>query len=189
MRRFTVSEKELLEVRNRIFLESGIPELEKNGFFKSPFKTSWYGEYNRAIQGFSYELCRLTEQGNLEIVKVHIIKGDNYIQIFLNIFNLQPKVKYLSDLTDIEGTKYYLPPNSITKMRLRSDEYKGPPIFYMLFQPEYKIGKYCNKRGFDKKVSKLRELIKKDMNNIDSFIKRWFEMHTPLSTDLEGNIK
>ncbi len=189
MRRFKVSEKELLEVRNRIFLESGITELEKNGFVKSPFKTSWYGEYNRAIQGYLYELCRLTVQSHLEIITVQIVKGDKYIKIFLNIFKPYPEMKSLSELSDTKGINYDLPPNSISKMRLRNDEYKGPPLFYMLFRPEYKIGKYCNKRGFDKEVSKLRELVKKDMNNIDSFIKRWFEMHTPLSTDWDGSIK
>ena len=73
-------------------------------------------------------------------------------------------------------------------MRFRSDDYKGPPIFYMLFCPEYKLGSYVTKSGFERQVKKLGSLIEKDMRNIDSFVKRWHELHTPLVTTWEGEI-
>lgn len=123
-----ISDKELLEVRNKIFFESGIPALENNEFVKSPFKTSWYGQYDRNISGYSYELCRLTKQKHLEIITAYIVKGDKWIKIFLNIFKPQPELKSLFELEKRNGIKYDLPPNSITKMRLRSDDYKGPPF-------------------------------------------------------------
>lgn len=72
-------------------------------------------------------------------------------------------------------------------MRLRSDDYKGPPLFYILFFPEHKLGKFNNKTSFSKEVLKLSRLIRKDMENIDSFIKRWHEIHTPNIIDWEGN--
>jgi len=41
---FKISDKELLDARNTIFKNYDIPELEKNGYVKSPFKTSWFGQ-------------------------------------------------------------------------------------------------------------------------------------------------
>ena len=35
-------------------------------------------------------------------------------------------------------------------MRLRIDDYKGPPIFYMLFGKEHKLGSYNSKSGLDR---------------------------------------
>ena len=39
---FKLSDKELMITRNTIFKNYGIAELEKNGYVKSPFKTSWF---------------------------------------------------------------------------------------------------------------------------------------------------
>ena len=73
-------------------------------------------------------------------------------------------------------------------MLLRSDDYKGPPIFYMIFLPEHKIGNYYTKAGYETKLKKLKILIQSDMKNINKFIKRWYELHKPNITDYEGNI-
>lgn len=77
-----VSDKELLKVRNELFVEHGIPALEKNGFVKSPFSTAWFGKNN--LGDYTYQLCRISDSGSLEIVKTHISKGDNWVKIFLN---------------------------------------------------------------------------------------------------------
>ena len=63
----------------------------------------------------------------------------------------------------------------------------GPPIIYMLFLPEHKIGRYFTKSGYERRVKKLQKLIKADMQNIDKFILRWHELHKPNKTDLYGN--
>lgn len=73
-------------------------------------------------------------------------------------------------------------------MRLRSDDYKGPPIFYMIFLPEHKIGSYYTKSGYEAELVKLKKLIKSDMENIDDFVMRWHELHKPNLTDWEENI-
>ena len=186
---YEVSDKELLSVRHKIFKESGVPALEKNGFSKSPFRETWFGEYDRNISGYSYELCRITNLRYLEIITAYIVKGDKFIQISMNIFELYPKVNSISNLDGYDGTNFHLPPNSISKMRLRSDDYKGPPLFYMLFLPEHKIGKYRTKWGYEKEVTKLKELILEDMANINLFVNRWHELHKPIITDWEGNRK
>jgi ubiquinone biosynthesis protein Coq4 len=59
----------------------------------------------------------------------------------------------------------------------------------MMFLPEHKLGKFYTKQGFDSEVAKLKELIKKDMEEIDYFVKRWHELHKPIITDWEGNRK
>jgi len=186
--KFKISDKELLTTRNTIFKDYGIPELEKNGFVRSPFKTSWYGEYDSNIRGYSYELCKLTDQNHLLDITVDIMRESKYIKIDLNIFELHEKINSISDLKECDGIHFHLPPNDSTRMQLRSDDYKGPPLFYMLFLPEYKVGKYTTQSSFEKQLNKLRDLVKKDMANIDSFVKRWHELHKPNITDKEGNI-
>ena len=181
---FKLSDKELVEVRNRIFLERGIPRLKQNGFAKSPFSTSWFGRNN--LGDYTYELCRLSEGSVLEFITTEIIKGDRWIQIFLNIFKLLPPLSSLDQLIGLEGTHYDLPPNSKTKMRLRCDDYKGPPIFHMLFLPKHKIKCFHSRSGFEKRVKELGDLIEKDMTNIDRFVKRWHELHEPSIVEWEG---
>ncbi|MFH6991108.1 hypothetical protein [Flavobacterium sp. FlaQc-48] len=185
---FKISEKKLLDARNTIFKDYGIPELEKNGYVKSPFKTSWFGQYDSNIRGYSYELCKLTDQNHLHIITADMVKGDKWIKIYLNIFELNEKLHSLDDLKDCDGINFHLPPNDSTSMQLRRDDYKGPPLFHILFLPWHKLGNIKSQSSFEKEVRKLSDLIKKDMSNIDSFEKRWHELHKPYITDREGNV-
>lgn len=178
-----VSDKDLLVVRNNLFTEVGIPALKENGFGKSPFSGSWFGKNN--LGDFTYEMCRISKKSHLEIVQVHISKGDTWIKIYLNIFELNPVVNNCDQLTNIDGIKFSLPPNNLTKMRLRIDDYHGIPLFRT---NEHKIGSYHTKKGYENRVLKLKELIKDDLMNIDSFVSRWYELHTVNKTDREGNM-
>ena len=90
----------------------------------------------------------------------------------------------MSEFSKYEGIKLGLPPNSLTKMRLRIDDYEGVPLFRT---KEHKLGKYYSKGGFDKEVSKLRDLVHEDLTNIDGFVKKWHEQHEPNVVDWEGN--
>lgn len=184
---FNVSEKQLLADRNNLIKEVGVPSLLKNGFMKSPFSGIWFGEYDNNVKGYSYELCRLTNN-LLGIIDFSVLKGEPWIKIHLNIFELEVSPNQVNDLNGKDGINFHLPPNSLTKMRLRSDDYKGPPLFYMLFLPEYKIGSYYCKSGYNAEIKKLKRLIKADMENIDDFVKRWHELYKPNLTDWEGNI-
>jgi hypothetical protein len=184
---YKISDKELLFIRNKIIQEVGIPALLKNDFSKSPFSTSWFGEYDRNIMGYSYEFCRLSERKYLEVLNITIVAGDQRIAICLNIFEIFPNIVSIAQLSGSEGINFKLSSNNLNNMYLRDDDYKEPPIFYMLFLPEHKIGNYYSKIGFEKEVIKLRELIKKDMTIINSFVKRWHELHKPIKTDWEGN--
>jgi len=185
---YKISDKKLLKDRNNLFKEVGLPLLESNGFEKRPFKTSWFGEYYSGIKGYIYTYGRISENSYFEYINIYITKGDEYIKVFLNIFNLSPKLSSINELNECEGINFGIPPNTITKMRLRSDDYKGPPLFYMLFLPEHKVGSYYTKKGYEAEINKLKKLIKSDMENIDSFVKKWHELHKPNITDWEGNI-
>ena len=182
---YNISDNDLLEVRNEIFLDKGIPTLKNKGFGKSPFSTAWFGKNN--LGDFTYEMCRISEYSVLQSVITHISKGDTWVKIFLNIFKLSPELKSLEQLQGIDGLQYHLPPNSLTKMRLRYDDYKGPPLFYLLFLPEHKLKTFNSQRGLEKRAEELGVLIEQDMMNIDSFISRWHELHKPNLTDWEGN--
>ena len=183
---YKVSEKDMLLVRNNIITDVGIPALKDNGYCKFPFSGSWFGKNN--LGDFTYELCRVSKSSQLEIIVVHISSGDKYIKVYLNIFELIPTLNSCSQLINKSGTKFGLPPNNITEMRLRSDDYKGPPIFYMLFLPEHKVGRYNSKNKFEREIKKLRNIIKTDMTNIDKFVNRWHELYKMNITDWEGNL-
>ncbi|SFE01496.1 hypothetical protein [Flavobacterium phragmitis] len=90
-------------------------------------------------------------------------------------------------LKDLDGLGFSDLSYRSTRMRLRNDDYKGPPIFYMLFLPEHKLGKFYTKNGYKKEVEKFKKLIQSDMQNIEGFIKRWHELYIPFKTDWEGN--
>ena len=169
--------KENLDLRNKLFLEKGIVALKEQGFEKSPFKTDWYGRTNH--NDFSYTMYRLEKENELQKIETHILRNENWIQIRLNIFKIRPKINSLEELKESDGLKFHLPPNRLTEMRLRSDTYDCMPLFYMLFLPEHKIGRYFTKNGFNKRLKKLSELVLKDMRNIDFYIAKWKEKHKP----------
>jgi hypothetical protein len=184
---YKVSDKEILNVRNEIFKEVGVPSLIENGFVLSPFKTAWHGQYDRSGKGYYYIFSRLSAEHNLEQISVSIFQGEKWIQIHLNVFELSPSINSLSLLKDLDGLEFGTPDKISTRMRLRSDDYKGPPLFYMLFLPEHKLGKFYTKKGFEKEVEKLKRLIQSDMQNINGFVERWHELHSPIKTDWDGN--
>lgn len=166
---YTASPKEMTDIRKKIFLEVGLPALEKQGFVRSPFLKEWFGWYPN--MGYFYELCRLTEGSMLERVSVRIIRGDRWIQVCLNIFKLEPAVTSLEQLTDVDGLKFDLPPNSISKMRLRWN---------------HKIKSYHTKRGLARRAERLEKIIASDLGDIDYFVKRWHEKHRVATTTWEG---
>jgi len=44
---YKVTEKKLLQLRNKIVVDAAIPALKKQGFSKSPFTTPWNGRTNK----------------------------------------------------------------------------------------------------------------------------------------------
>jgi hypothetical protein len=180
---YKASKKQLLEARNKIYLTVGIPALKNKGFEELPFRTPWFGKNN--LGDYTYELCRLNERNELEMITAHITKGDSWIKIYLNIFKLVPELKKLDQLKGLPLIQFYLPPNKLTEMRLRIDDFEGMPLFRKV---EYKIKSYYTESGFQERVDELSKLIESDLNNIDYFIKRWHELHTPMVTDWEGKM-
>lgn len=171
-----------LKKKNQLFKEKGLSSLMKKGFTKSPFSTSPFGKTDS--NHYVYELGRLSKNKNLELIQVYISSKDDWIKVYLNIFRLSPSVESLDNLNNLSNIRFHLPPNSNTKMHLREDDFKGIPLFNFV---HHKIGSYHSEKGFEKRIIELGNLIKKDMSNIDSFVKRWHQMHTPLETDWEGH--
>jgi hypothetical protein len=183
---YKVTDKKLLDIRNKIFIDNGIPALEKNGFKKSPFSTANYGKNN--LGDYTYELCRVSGGSHLETIVTDISKGDKWIKITLNVFNLNPEIKSIEELQGVDGLQYHLPPNSKTKMRLRMDDIKGIPLFnYHFMFGGHKLKSFNSERALNKEIEGLSNRIKKDLTDIDSFVKRWHELHQPNATDWSGN--
>ncbi|MFV0291570.1 MAG: hypothetical protein ACK5IJ_11850 [Mangrovibacterium sp.] len=182
---YKLSNKELLAIRNKIFVDNGIPILKQKGFVQSPFSTARFGT---ARFGVFYELCRLKQNSQLEMLLVKIVEDDRWIQIYLNIFKLHPKVVTIEQLHGIDGVKYHLRPNDFTKLRLKSDEIKGMPLFnYDFWLRNHKLKCFFTKKGFDSRVKQLGAIIKEDMSRIDYFIDRWSEIcQHPFTTSWDG---
>jgi hypothetical protein len=125
----------------------------------------------------------------LESLDITINKGEYWIQIHLNIFEFNKILQSIHNLNEIDSLPFLMTINNNEKyMRLRCDDYKGPPIFYMMFLPKYKISRYYTEKGYKNELQKLKSLIKKDTENIDMFVKRWHEIYKPNLVDWEGNI-
>lgn len=182
---YTASAKELLQIRNKIFLDFGLPALQKQGFQKSPFSTAWFGKDD--LQGYSYELCRIDSGVYLQIISVLILRHSKRIKISLNIFRIEPSLDSLTQLKGLDGLKFHLMPNNKSEMELRMDDLKVPPILnYHFWFGQHKLGSYYTKSGLEKRAKELGKIIETDLNNIDNFVKRWHEIHKPLSTSWEG---
>lgn len=104
------SDKQSLKDRNDLFKEVGVLNLEKKGFERAPFKTSQNGEFDKSIKGYCYQLGRIRESKFLETIYVYILKGEPWIQIYLNVFELTPTISSVSLLKDTEGLSFGSPP-------------------------------------------------------------------------------
>lgn len=183
---YTASAKELLQIRNKVFLDFGLPELQKKDFQQSPFSSAWFGRNN--LGDYTYDLCRLTSSSMLEIIVVHISTGDRWIKVFLNVFVLQPSLDSIVQLKRTDGIKFRLPPNSISEMQLRVDDITGPPILnYYFWFGNHKLGSYHTRTGLKERAEKLGKIIGRDMSNIDRFVKRWHEIHKAMVTGWDGS--
>lgn len=180
---YKLSAKSLLAMRNSILLNA-IPSLEEQGFEKSPFTSSWYGRNN--LGDFTYHLARLSNSC-LELITIHICRGDRWIQVYLNIFELNPVPKTLSELKRVKGIVFHLPPDNLTKMRLDL-ELPRRSFFGRVFRKKaYRLKSFYTQAGLVKQQHKLENLLKHDFKNIDLKIELWHKVHKPIKTDWEGN--
>lgn len=177
------SAKKLLEARNTLFLKTGGVALAQQGFQHTPYSSAWFGRNN--LGDYMYDWCRVTTASQLEVVSVYISRGDRWIKIFLNVFALHPPVHSIEQLRGLDGMAFHLPPASMTRMRLRDDDRRGVPLFY-LFSKEHKVGAYWTQQGFEQRLEELRNLLAEDLNHVDRYIKRWHELHKPLMVDWDG---
>ncbi len=180
-----VTQHEIVKAKNNIFVKKGIPTLLSNGFEKSPYKTSWYGKEG---SHFFYSHCKLLGNSKIVHLETHIMKGDAWIQNYLNIFELLSPINNLKQLENSEGIKFGIPPLVNRRMRLKLDGYKIIPLFVDLFIKQHKIGGYYTRLGFEKRIEELGNLIEEDFNNIDKFIDLWFKNNKPLVTTWDGEI-
>ncbi|MCP9768760.1 hypothetical protein EGI22_12610 [Lacihabitans sp. LS3-19] len=183
---YSATDKELLELRNKVFLAKGIQALIRNNFEKSLFRLTTFGRNN--LNDFQYEFCRIDKNKFLLFVNIDICRGDKYVQIYLNIFELHPNPLSLDNLLGLNGLEFRMYPNSNSRMRLRVDDSRGIPVLNLDLFKQHKIRTYFTKTGLIRELERLGNLLEDDLLSIDSFIKRWHEMHNPTMTDWEGNI-
>lgn len=179
---YRVSQKERLSIKNRIFLNA-LPILEEQGFEKSPFPTDWFGRYDSRL--FVYSLARLSDS-YLELITTDIFKGDRWIQVHLNIFELSPTPKTLSELNKIDGIPFHLPPDNRTNMRLDVDLFSRNFFKSIFGIHEYRLKSFFTHSGLLRRQRKLENLLKRDFKNIDRIIEMWHKIHKPMKTDWEG---
>lgn len=179
-----VKPKELLDLRNKIVLNTAIPALLKSGFSKSPFSGPSYGRNN--LNDFSYDLCRLTSNSQLEFIDIYVCRGDRWIKFNLNIFQLSPSANSIEQLNGIDGIQFKLMPNTLTQLQLRVDTIKGAPLFSLRYMCGHKLKRSYTRYGLDRNLKNLTKTIEADLHQIDYFVKRWHALHKPLTTNWTG---
>lgn len=184
---YNVSKTELLKMRKNLVLQTVVPILENKGFAKAPFSSSNYGYVNSQI--YIYEMCRLVDSLYLEFVSVSLSRGDKYIKIYINVFELSPTVDDLSLLKQIDGINYWIPPNLEKRMRIDLDFIKVPPIISWDFWfNDLKLKPYFTRKGYQKRVLQLTTLLKTKTENIDSYFREWHQYHHPNITKWDGSV-
>ncbi|WP_440557251.1 hypothetical protein [Treponema succinifaciens] len=157
------SEKEILKIRNDIFIQDVVPILEKNGFVKSPFKTACFGRTsNNNI--FIYEMCRLRKDSRLEFVITKISRYDRYIKIYINAFKPYPPIKSVYSLKDYDSTNYEILPNSGREKKFHTD------------------------KGRIKRTTELKNRATAKVNKIESFFDKWYSKYCPYVTKWNGDL-
>ena len=184
---YSITEKEIYAVKRKVFIDKGIPLLYQNCFERSPFSGANFGKYSNQLHAF--EFCKLTDTSTLQKVTVYITRGDRWIQISLNIFQLDKTIKRLEQLKNVDGIKFSIPPNSISNMRLHIDDFRGIPLLnYDFMFREHKLKCYWTKWGFKKRVKQLEQRMVTDLTNFQKYVERWYKLYTPLRTTIEGEI-
>lgn len=178
---YKVSKRDFLLVRKNILFKA-IPILEAQGFEKSPFSTSWFGRDNTG--SFEYVFVRLSNS-HLEQLLIQICRGDRWIQVYLNIFELYPTPKTLSELRGLSGMKFNLPPANRTSERL-DDLPKCNAIKFIFAINRYKLKRFITHSGYMRRQKKVEKLLKRDFENIDQKIAIWHQLHKPMKTTWEG---
>ena len=177
---YKATNKELREIRNNIFLDKALPLLLRQGFSVSPFSTSWFGKDDNG--GYTYELCRIKQPTELQVLTIYICMGDSWIQEHLNIFSVIPSIETLEELRGTAGLQFHLPPNRNSLVRLSK-----PDGWFFKGQPQHRIKRYYTKAGFRKRCMSLEQRILIDLGNIEPYIERWHAMHSPRKSDWNGN--
>ena len=177
-----ISAKRILAIRNSILLNA-IPILMEQGFERSPFASSLFGRNN--LGDFTYDLARLSNS-YLELITIHISKGDRWIKAYLNIFNLVPIPKTLSELSKINGIAFRLAPNNRTQMRLDIELPKRNFIDFLFPHKEYRLKSFYTHSGLIYRQCELENVLKYDFKNIELKIEMWHKVHTPKRTNWEG---
>ena len=158
----------------------------KNGFIKSPFLNANFGRHNPQL--YIYDMCRLTNSNFRMHNDLYYLQEIDILK-FSNIFELSPKPKNIFELKDINGIKFYLPPNNKKEERLDIDMLKTIPLFsYRFWFENYKLKSFHAKFGLRRAIKKLQFIIERDMKNINFFVEKWKQFHKPNITDWEGNI-
>ncbi len=64
-----------------------------------------------------------------------------------------------------------------------------PPVFSIDFWfKTLKIGHYFTKKGYAKRIKRLKTLAQKKVRNIDCFFKKWYARHSPDITEWDGKL-
>lgn len=176
-----LSEKELVLVRDEILKRVGLPALIDAGFRPSPFSHAWYGSDN--MGGCSYELCRVSDVGYLEIVNIYIASGDKRIQVYLNIFKPEPAIDDVGQLDGMDGIAYLVQPNLKTRLCISTSNegfFKGGQKFQLNTGGIFK--------SLESEKEKLAESLKSEFSGLKKHIDRWLLANgEPASTDWNGN--
>ena len=111
---------------------------------------------------------------------------NNLGDFYLNIFDLFPIPKTLSELNKINGIAFRLAPNNRTQMRLDIELPKRNFIDFIFPKKEYRLKNFFTYSGLVKRQCELENVLKHDFKNIDLKIEMWYKAHKPMKTNWDG---
>ena len=119
-------------------------------------------------------------RNSILINAIPILEEQGFEKSYLNIFDLFPIPKTLSELNKINGIAFRLAPNNRTEMRLDIELPKRNFIDFIFPKKEYRLKKFFTYSGLVKRQCELENVLKHDFKNIDLKIEMWYKVHKPI---------
>lgn len=171
--------KLLVKERCGLFEKYAVPMLHNQGF------VSYYDKKNMGHDSsgnYLYLLVRFKDEF-LECVTCHVIRGDRFLQIRLNIYKPNFNKEHF-DLEKLSSALLFHP--QIMRLRSRIDlhlrEKKWNSIILnQKYYISYHYFEWCARNDLER----VGKLLIQDMENIDAFRDRWLLINKPIVLDLK----
>lgn len=180
-----VSEKELVDWRNRAFLRYVLPVFEELGFGKQPMGNPYWGREPKG--GYQYELWRLRDTRDVESMFVHIVRSATGFKLVFNRFKLDFDASTLNDIAEMDDLVFITRPASETQVEFPSPRWLGnlsSPRPYGV--PNWRLWFGI---GVRESIDSEAQRLARDLQTLDIFIQAWCDEHQTFLIRKDGTVE